>query len=120
MPRKPDLSLVTDAAPIQPTTDTAPSAHTTHAVVYENETKLRLAAFESGIVTLTGEMESRNEEFGDKIETLKIEFEQATAKLTQEFNAEKADLLRRINDMQRGKRMACAALDAFSEAENGN
>lgn len=113
-PTKPDLVLVpTDANPIPPTPDAMPSAHTNHADTYLNETKLRLSGFESGIVTLTGEMESRHSEYTEKMEEAKAEYERLTAGMTKKHNAEKSDLLRRIDDMQKGKAMAVAALDAY-------
>lgn len=111
---KPELVLVpTDANPIPPMPDAMPSAHTIHADTYLNETKLRLSGFESGIVTLTGEMESRYAEHIDKLEQVKIEYERTTSAMIKAHNAEKSDLLRRIDDMQKGKAMAVAALDAY-------
>lgn len=111
--KKTELHIVSDANPIPPTADATPSAHTRHSAVYEAETRLRLSAFDHGIVTLTGDLESRHETHVSALEKLKAEYDQATAKAVSEFNAEKADLVRRIDDMQVGKMMASAALDAF-------
>lgn len=114
--KKTELHLV-DANPMPPAKDITPSAHTTHSAVYVNECQLRLSGFESGIAILNGDLESRHEAHVNSLEKLKAEYEQATAKAIAEFNAEKADLVRRIDDMQMGKAMASAALDAFERGK---
>lgn len=110
---KPTLVSTADPAPMPP----LPSEHVNHSTVYQNETQVRLSAFESGIVTLQGEMEGQHSAFTSAVEKLKIEFERKTAELTKEHNASKADLLRRIGDMQLGKAMSEAALDAWNNGK---
>ncbi len=77
-----------------------PSEHLVHADVFSNELNIRLAGFEAGIIALQGELEGQQEAY-----------EAQVAELTGKHETAKAGLLKRIEDMQRGKRMAAAALD---------
>jgi hypothetical protein len=77
-----------------------PSEHLIHADVFSNELNIRLAGFEAGIIALQGELEGQQQAH-----------EAQVAELTKKHETAKAGLLKRIEDMQRGKRMAAAALD---------
>jgi hypothetical protein len=81
-----------------------PSPNIIHADVFENQMQNSLHGFASGIVALQGEMEGQQRAF-----------EAAQAELAQKHEAAKADLLRRISDLEKAKRMAEAALDVAGE-----
>lgn len=84
-----------------PQTISLPSGNVEHAAVYENETQIRLSGFESGIIALQAELEGQESRFNEEV-----------GELTTKHNKAKAELLKRIEDLQTGKRMASAALDA--------
>lgn len=113
---EPETVTITLDVPSEPI-QSLPSPNINHASVYLNEVQARLSGFEAGIIALTGEMEGQQEVFQAAAETLKTDYEAATAKLTEAHNKSKADLLRRIDDMNLGKAMAAAALDAHSAAQ---
>ena len=79
-----------------------PSANIAHASVFRDELAMRAAAFEAGIIALTGEMDGQQSAFDLKI-----------AEITEAHKKAKADLMARLADMQRGKAMATVALDLF-------
>lgn len=115
---KPTLVTTSDAPPL-PTADLPTNRHIDHSNVYQSETLTRLSAFDAGITALQGEVEGQHEAFTAKMEKLKVEYERQTAALTTEHNAEKAELLRRIGDLQLGKAMAEAALDVWNNGKEG-
>lgn len=98
MPKVTSLSVVEDSNQ-QPIS--LPSANVAHATVYENETQLRLSGFESGIIALQAELEGQEAHYRESVD-----------ELTDKHNKAKTELLKRIEDLQTGKRMAAAALDA--------
>ncbi len=78
-----------------------PSPNLVHADVFENQMQNSLHGFSSGIVALQGELEGQGRQF-----------EAAQAELAQKHETAKADLLRRIADLEKAKRMAESAIDA--------
>lgn len=112
---KPTLVVTADMPNVPaPLVDLPTNQHIDHANVYQSETLTRLSGFDSGITALQGEMEGQQEAHSVAMEKLKVEYERQTAALTTEHNAKKGDLLRRIGDLQLGKAMAEAALDAWN------
>lgn len=81
-----------------------PSANISHAAVYINETNVRLAGFEAGVLALNAEIEGQQEAFDAKIK-----------ELTEKHTADKAALLARVEDLQKAVRMAAAAIDAAQQ-----
>lgn len=110
MPTKP--VLVTDTESPVPS---LPSPHVQHATTYQNETSVRMAGFNSGIETLTAEMNGQHAAFEKEQERLKVEYERESKALTRSHEASKRDLLDRIDDMRTGQAMAAAALDVWNE-----
>jgi hypothetical protein len=92
------------AAALPITAALLPSEHISHAMVFENELQNRLHAFESAISALEGELDGIDAKYRDEI-----------ADLTQRRDKANLDLMRRIEDVRTGKRMAIAALDALDE-----
>jgi hypothetical protein len=113
---KPTLVATTDNADLPPA---LPSPNVAHATTYQNETQVRLSAFEAGIVGLQAEIDGQQDRFVSKMEKLKIEYERQTAALTTEHDANKAELLGQVDDMRLGKAMAEAALDAWNNGKEG-
>lgn len=109
-----ELSHAMTAASAVPSTP-LPSGNISHAVVFGNELQNRIHGFESGIIALQGELEGSQVTFDADI----AELNQKIAERTEKRTAEKADLLRRIDDLQRAKRMATAALDAGDVSGTG-
>jgi hypothetical protein len=81
-----------------------PSPNIKHSDVFENQMNNSLHGFTSGVVALQGEMEGQE-----------AAFQKAVADLTDKHNTAKADLLRRIGDLETARRMAAAALDVKNE-----
>jgi hypothetical protein len=81
-----------------------PSAHVVHSDVLTNMMHNRLHEFESGLVALQGEMEGQQQAHDKQVQ-----------ELADKHTSSKADLLRRIDDLNKGKRMLSAALDAAEE-----
>lgn len=86
------------------TVTSLPSPNLEHSAVWHNEISNRLQGFESGIVALQGEMEGQQRSYED-----------AAAELSAKHETAKADLLRRIADMRKGKAICEAALDKSAE-----
>lgn len=105
--------------PTLPTTRLPTNQHTDFSNVYQAETLTRLAAFDTNIAALQGEIEGQHETFVAETEKLRVEFERQTAALTTDHNSSKADLLRRLVDVQLGKAMAEAALDVWNNGKEG-
>lgn len=83
-----------------------PSPNIEHSATLENELQGRLHQFKSGIIALQGELEGQEQAF------------QAEAKERKDkHEAAKADLTRRIGDLQKGERMLSAALDVADEKQ---
>ena len=96
--------LTSLAAALPLTAPLLPSEHISHAVVFENELQNRLHAFESAISALEGELDGLDAKYREEV-----------ADLTQRRDKASIDLMRRIEDIRTGKRMALAALDALDE-----
>lgn len=79
-----------------------PSEHIVHASVYHQETVIRLSGFEAGIAAIKTEIEGQQ-----------ISFEERVVALQRDHESSKAALLHRQDDLERGRRMALAALDEF-------
>lgn len=94
-----------------------PSGNIVHADVYRDETNNRLAGFERGVIALTGEIEGQQETYDAEVNRLRQECEDAVSRLTTSHDTAKRDLLRRLDDMNKGKRMAAAALDAGDQPQ---
>lgn len=83
-----------------------PSPNIEHASVFENQMQNSLHGFESGIIALQGELEGQQRAF-----------EASQVEAAKKHETAKADLLRRIGDLETAKRMASAALDVKGEAQ---
>jgi len=96
--------------PYEPTAavQSLPSANIQHASVLANELTNRMHQFDSGIIALQGELEGQQEQH-----------ERAMKDVEDRHLLSKADLLRRIGDLQKGKKMLSAALDAAEENATG-
>jgi len=79
--------------------DTSMSPHIVHADVLANETQIKIAAYEAGIITLQSELNGAEQEKN-----------RAIAKIEEEFAVKQADLLRRIDDLTLTKEMLTGAL----------
>lgn len=78
-----------------------PSAHIVHSDVLVNELNNRMHQFESGLAALQGELEGIEAVYQKDAEERRVKHEQ-----------EKADLMRRIQDFQRGIAILSGGLDA--------
>lgn len=85
-----------------------PSAGIVHSDVFRTELGALLAqrasGFETGIIAITGEMESQHQAF-----------DKAILELTAKYNESRKDLARRLSDMQKGKDMAQRQLAALDD-----
>lgn len=79
-----------------------PSPHIDHSAVFENEMQNRLHQFNSGIIALQSEVEGQE-----------TAHQKAIAELTKKHDEAKADLVRRIANLERGKLAVSAALDSL-------
>ncbi len=93
------------------------SPHISHADVYKSEGHNRMHAFETGIAALNGELEGQETAYQIARDKRQKEFDAANNVAETEHIQSKTDLLRRIDDMTLGKRMAAAALDVYEEEE---
>jgi len=99
----------------KPKTDTAkneieavlgdmPSMHIEHSTVFQNELSVRIGGFDTGIMTLTVEMDG-----------LQRAYEADAAKRAEEHAAAIEQRHRLKRDLERGRRMALAAQAAYDE-----
>lgn len=83
-----------------------PSPHVSHSEILVNEMTNRLHQFRSAIIAIQGQIEGEQKAH-----------EAAVKELTDKHNASKADLLRRLSDLQRGEKAVNRSLDALNEPE---
>lgn len=107
--------------PVLVTSDPIPtelaSPHISHADVYKSEGHNRMHGFETGIAALSGELEGQENAYVAARDKRRAEFDRAENEAAEAHVSAKADLLRRIDDLTLGKRMAAAALDVYEEHE---
>lgn len=81
-----------------------PSMHVDHATVFANEIAVRIGGFDTGIATITAEMEG-----------LQKAYDAEAAKMAEEHAKAIEQRHRLKRDLERGRRMAMAAHAAYSD-----
>ena len=97
-----------------------PNEHQVHHVVFFNEQQNRLHAFESGIIALRGEHDSRQAAFDAAAAERDRIYNEAKLAAEQEHSDEMAALDRRIEDMIVGREMAEAAIAVYEKRKAGD
>lgn len=83
-----------------------PNEHVQHSLVFRNELEVRKAGFEAGVMALQSEQASREQAY-----------HKAREKLDAEYSRDVDDLTARMADLDRGARMAAAALATLEAME---
>lgn len=92
-----------------------PSEHVLHSAVFEREMNVRTEQFDNGLEALQTELAGKQKASDEAVARLKAECDGAVTKIIVEFEADKIKLQLRIHDMEKGRRMALAAIKAAED-----
>lgn len=111
------LPLEQAPAPVPGTALDLPSEHILHSAVFEREMNVRTEQFDNGLEALQTELAGKRKTKDEATARLQAECDREVTRLTNEFEADKIKLQQRIDDMEKGRRMAKAALKAGEEPQ---